>query len=126
MTPDRNTAPSATGQATPSPLTTVYVKYAFSPMPGECNRISRERAHHDASERGRQTCRGNHGSERHARFGENGRVHEDDVCHRHEGREPGENLRTPIGAESLEFEVLLQTPLQTAAPSSHDEMPRAR
>src|SRR5215471_15392926 len=33
-TPDRNTAPSATCHGTPMPLTTAYVKYALSPMPG--------------------------------------------------------------------------------------------
>ena len=33
-TPERNTAPSAVCQGTPMPFTTVYVKYAFRPMPG--------------------------------------------------------------------------------------------
>ena len=33
-TPERNTAPSAVCHGTPMPFTTVYVKYAFSPMPG--------------------------------------------------------------------------------------------
>ena len=33
-TPEMKTAPSAACQGTPIPLTTEYVKYAFSPMPG--------------------------------------------------------------------------------------------
>ena len=39
---------------------------------------------------------------------EDGGIHEDDVGHRDEGGEAGEDFGAPVGAEPLEFEVPLQ------------------
>ena len=52
---------------------------------------------------------GGDGGERHAGFGEDGRVHEDDVGHRDEGGEASEDLGAPVGAEAGEAEVVFES-----------------
>ena len=72
------------------------------------NRITRQRAHQDAAHRRGKTGRRRNRRQRHAGLMQNGRIHEDDVRHRHKGGEPGQYLGLPVGVEPLELEVALQ------------------
>ncbi len=68
-------------------------------MPGaRASGIVGERSHEDAAEGRAEAGGGGDGGERHAGLGEDGRVHEDDVGHRDEGGEAGEDLGAPVGA----------------------------
>ena len=68
-----------------------------------------ERAHEDAAEGRAEAGGGGDGGEGHAGFGEDGRVHEDDVGHRDEGGEACEDLGAPVGAEAREAEVAFES-----------------
>ena len=71
------------------------------------------KASHEAAPHGRRDARGRrHRRQRHAGLMQDGGVDEDDVRHRHEGGEPGQNFGLPGGAEFLELEVVLQTMTQ--------------
>ena len=76
----------------------------------ERNGIPRQRAHQDAAEPRAQACRHHHGRYWHPRLMQDGWIHEDDVRHRDEGGEAGQNLGAPVRAELLEFEVPLEAP----------------
>ena len=69
---------------------------------GEC-------AHEDAAEGRAEAGGGGDGGEGHAGFGEDGRVHEDDVGHRDERGEACEDLGTPVGSEAGEAEVVFES-----------------
>ena len=64
-----------------------------------------ERSHENAAEGGAEAGGGGDGGEGHAGFGEDGWVDEDDVGHRDEGGEAGEDLGAPVGAVGGEAEV---------------------
>ena len=68
-----------------------------------------KRTHEDAAEGGAEAGGGGDGGERHSGLAEDGRVHEDDVGHRDEGGEPGEDLGAPVGAKVGKAEVSFQT-----------------
>ena len=72
------------------------------------NRTAGKHAHQDAADGGRQTRRSDDGLEGHAGFLKDGGVHEDDVRHRDEGRESGQNFGAPVGAERVEFEIAFE------------------
>ena len=109
-TPERKTAPSAVSHGTPMPLTTVYVKYAFSPMPGASAIGYRANAPirivANAADR---HVAANTAGNRHARVLENRGIHEHDVRHRDERRESGQNLRLPVRLQALKLEISLQS-----------------
>ena len=65
-------------------------------------------SHEDATEGRAETGGGGDGSEWHAGFGEDGRVDEDDVGHRDEGGEAGEDFGSPVGGVGREAEVVLE------------------
>ena len=67
-----------------------------------------EGSHEDTAEGSTETGGGRDGCERHAGFREDGRVDEDDVGHRDEGGEPGENFGAPVGSVGGEAEVVLE------------------
>ena len=75
---------------------------------GECQGVVGERSHEDAAEGRAEAGGGGDGGKRHAGFAEDGRVHEDDVGHRDEGGETGENLGLPVCAESCKAEVAFE------------------
>ena len=75
----------------------------------EGERVVGERSHEDAAEGRAEAGGGGDGGEGHAGFGEDGRVHEDDVGHRDEGGEAGEDLGAPVGGVGREAEVVLET-----------------
>ena len=53
--------------------------------------------------------------QRHAGFVQDGGVHEDDVGHRHERGDAGQDLGLPVGAELLELEVMFEALFQHRA-----------
>ena len=65
-------------------------------------------SHEDAAEGCAEAGGRGDGRERHAGFGEDGRVNEDDVGHRDESGESGEDFRAPVGGVGGEGEVLLE------------------
>lgn len=69
---------------------------------GECS-------HENAPEGRTEAGGGGDCGEGHAGFGEDGRVHEDDVGHRDEGGEAGEDLGAPVGLEAAEAEVVFES-----------------
>ena len=108
-TPDRNTAPRATCQGTPMPLHDRVGEIGVQAHAWrQRDRISGNAAHQEASQRGRKAGSGGYGAERHSGFMKNRRIDEDDVSHRHERGEPGQNLSLPICAQGTEIEVLFQ------------------
>ena len=74
--------------------------------------VAGQSAHQEAARGGGKAGGGRHGGQRHARLVQDGRVDEDDVRHRHEGGEAGQDFGLPIGAKRLEFEVSLQPETQ--------------
>ena len=72
----------------------------------ESERVVGEGSHEDAAECGAEAGCGCDSGERHAGFGEDGRVDEDDVGHRDEGGEAREDLGAPVGAVGGEAEVV--------------------
>ncbi len=75
---------------------------------GEGERVVGERSHEDAAEGRAEAGGGGDGGEGHAGFTEDGWVDEDDVGHRDEGGEAGEDLGAPVGGVVGEAEVVLQ------------------
>ena len=75
---------------------------------GEGDGIVGESAHEDAAKGRAEAGRGGYGGQRHTGLRENGRVHEDDVGHRDEGGEAGEDLGTPVGSVAGELEVAFE------------------
>jgi hypothetical protein len=75
----------------------------------EGERVVGGRSHEDAAEGGAEAGGRGDGGEGHAGFGEDGRVDEDDVGHRDEGGEAGEDLGAPVGGVVGEAEVVLET-----------------
>ncbi len=67
-----------------------------------------ERSHEDAAEGRAETGGGGDGGEGHAGFAEERGIHEDDVRHRDEGGEAGEDFGAPVGGVCGEAEVVLQ------------------
>jgi hypothetical protein len=65
-------------------------------------------SHENAAEGRAEAGCGGDGGEWHAGFGEDGRVDEDDVGHRDEGGESGEDFGAPVGGVGGEGEVLLE------------------
>ena len=76
------------------------------------DRVAGESAHQETAHRGGEAGGGGHGGQRHARLMEDRRVDEDDIRHRHERGESGQDFGLPIGAKRLEFEVSLQRETQ--------------
>ena len=74
----------------------------------EGERVVGERSHEDGAEGRAEAGGGGDGGEGHAGFGEDGRVDEDDVGHRDEGGEAGEDLGAPVGGVGGEAEVVLE------------------
>jgi hypothetical protein len=74
---------------------------------GEGEWVVGECAHEDAAEGRTETGGGGNCRERHAGFGEDGWIDEDDVGHRDEGGEAGEDFGAPVGGVSVEAEVML-------------------
>ena len=74
--------------------------------------VAREAAHQETADRGRKAGGGGHRGQRHAGLVQDRRVDEDDVRHRHERGEAGQDFGPPIGAKRLEFEVPLQPETQ--------------
>ena len=62
-------------------------------------------SHEDAAEGCAETGGGGDGSDRHSSLREDGGVHEDDVGHRDEGGEAGEDLGAPVGVQVSKSEV---------------------
>jgi hypothetical protein len=75
----------------------------------EGKRVVGERSHEDAAEGRAEAGCGSDCGEWHAGFGEDGWIDEDDVGHRDEGGEAGEDLGAPVGGVSGEAEVVLET-----------------
>ncbi len=78
---------------------------------GECS-------HEDAAEGRAEAGGGGDGGDGHAGLAEDGRVHEDDVGHRDEGGEAGEDLGAPVGAVGGEAEELVEVSLWAGAHES--------
>jgi hypothetical protein len=74
----------------------------------EGERVVGEGSHEDAAEGRAETGGGGDGGEGHAGLREDGRVDEDDVGHRDEGGEPGDNFGAPVGSAGGEAEVVLE------------------
>jgi hypothetical protein len=75
---------------------------------GEGEWVVGERAHEDGADGGAEAGGGGDGGEGHAGLGEDGWVDEDDVRHRDEGGEAGEDLGAPRGVVGGEAEVLFE------------------
>jgi hypothetical protein len=75
---------------------------------GEGERVVGKSSHENAAEGGAEAGGSGDCGEGHAGFGEDGWVDEDDVSHRDEGGEAGENLSAPIGGMGGEAEVMLK------------------
>ena len=69
------------------------------------DRVPCQRAHQHAAHRRRQASGCGHRRQRHPGFMQNRRIDEDDVSHRHERGETGQNLRAPVRVQRCEFEV---------------------
>lgn len=67
-----------------------------------------ECAHEDASEGCAEAGGGGDGGQRHSGLRQDGWINEDDVSHRDEGGDAGENLSAPVGSVLVEAEVVLQ------------------
>ena len=67
-----------------------------------------ERSHEDAAEGRAEAGGGGDGGEGHSGLAKDGRIHEDDVGHRDEGGEAGEDLGAPVGGVGGEAEVVLE------------------
>ena len=67
------------------------------------------RSHEYAAEGRAEAGGGGDGGEGHSSFREDSRVNEDDVGHRDEGGESGEDLGAPVGVVGGEAEVVLET-----------------
>ena len=76
---------------------------------GEGERVVGEGSHEDAAECGAEAGGDGDRGERHAGLGEDGGVHEDDVGHRDEGGEAGEEFGAPGGVVVGEVEVGFET-----------------
>ena len=72
---------------------------------GEGEGVVGEGSHHDGAEGGAEAGGSGDGGEGHAGLGEDGGVHEDDVGHRDEGGEAGEELDAPGGLVLVKLEV---------------------
>jgi len=75
---------------------------------GECEWVVGECSHEDAAECRTEAGGGGDGGEGHAGFAEKRGIHEDDVGHRDEGGEAGEDFGAPVGGVYGEAEVVLQ------------------
>jgi hypothetical protein len=64
---------------------------------GESERTVGDQAHADAHQRRTQGGRGRGTGERYTGGGQDPRIHEDDVCHRHERRDAGDDLGLEVG-----------------------------
>jgi hypothetical protein len=72
-------------------------------------RIVGQGSHHDGTESSAEAGAGGDGRERHAGLGQDRGVHEDDVGHRDEGGEAGEELDAPGGLVLGETEVRFES-----------------
>jgi len=73
---------------------------------GEGEWVVGECSHENAAEGGAEAGGGGDGGEGHAGFREDGWIDEDDVGHRDEGGEAGEDFGAPVGGVGGESEVL--------------------
>ena len=104
--PEQNTAPSASSQEWPIPLTTPKVKKALRPMPGaHRDRPVRPQAHDRGADEGGQNRGCENRAEIHAGVFENQRVDHDDVGHREECRDAGNNLTPHRGSILFKLEL---------------------
>ncbi len=79
--------------------------------------ITRDDAHENRPERGRNAGGRGDGGQRDSRLGQDGGVHHDDVSHGDEGRESGEKLRTPVGIQTGELKIAFEG--SAHGPSKH-------
>jgi hypothetical protein len=75
----------------------------------EGQRVVGDGAHEDRTEGRAEAGGGCDGGDGHAGLREDGWVHEDDVRHRDEGGDAGEDLGAPISVESRKTEVAFET-----------------